>query len=183
MNILRRCVVGAAAAVLLASCGGVQVADYSGQQPALDIEQYFNGTLLAHGMFQKRGGAVGKRFTVAMQGRWEQGVGTLDEDFRYADGTRQRRTWTLRKVGPGRYEGTAADVVGKAAIEVAGNAMRLQYVLALPVDGKTYEISFDDWLYLIGDGVMLNRASMRKFGFEVGTLTVAFRKLDRPDAP
>lgn len=183
MNVLRRCALAAAAAVLLASCGNVEVSHYAAGQPKLDIERYFNGRLAVHGMFQKRGGEVAKRFTVDMRGSWRDGVGTLDEDFRYSDGTQQRRVWTLRKVAPGRYEGTAADVVGKADVEVAGNAMRLRYVLALPVDGKTYDISFDDWLYLIDDEVMLNRASMRKFGFEVGTLTVAFRKLGAADAP
>lgn len=183
MNVLRRCALTAAAALLLASCGGAQVADYAGQSPQLDIERYFNGPLEVHGMFQKRGGEVAKRFTVDMHGSWRDGTGTLDETFRYSDGTQQRRTWTLRRVAPGRYEGTAHDVVGKADVEVAGNAMRLRYVLALPVDGKTYDVRFDDWLYLIDDKVMLNRASMSKFGFEVGTLTVAFRKLGAADAP
>ena len=52
--------------------------------------------------------------------------------------------------------------------------------VALPVDGKVYNVDFDDWLYLIDDRVMLNRASMSKFGFGLGSLTVAFNRREEP---
>lgn len=169
--------VAALALAALAACSTRPEPDYyAGQKPTLNIERYFNGTLDVHGMFQDRSGTVQKRFTVLMRASWRDGVGTLDEEFTYSDGTLQKRVWTLRKQGPGRYSGTAPDVVGTANIEVAGNAMRLQYVLALPVDGKVYHIDFDDWMYLIDEQVMLNRAGMSKFGLGVGSLTVAFRK-------
>ncbi|MFS2006720.1 DUF3833 domain-containing protein [Duganella sp. CT11-25] len=168
-----------AGTALLSGCSSpVQPEHYASQSPKLDIQRYFDGTLDVHGMFQDRSGTVEKRFTVLMRCHWEGGVGTLDEEFRYSDGTTQRRVWTLRKTAPGRYTGTAPDVVGTATVEVAGNAMRLQYVLALPVDGKVYNVDFDDWLYLIDDRVMLNRASMSKFGFGLGSLTVAFTRRD-----
>jgi hypothetical protein len=168
-----------ACATLLSGCSApVQPGHYALEAPKLDIERYFNGTLDVHGMFQDRSGTVQKRFTVLMRCHWEGAVGTLDEEFSYADGSKQRRVWTLRKTAPGRYTGTAPDVVGEATVEVAGNAMRLQYVLALPADGKVYNVDFDDWLYLIDDRVMLNRASMSKFGFGLGSLTVAFSRRD-----
>jgi len=162
---------------LLSGCSSPVPPDYYAQQtPKLDIERYFNGTLDVHGMFQDRAGTVQKRFTVIMRCSWNGDVGTLDEDFSYSDGTRQRRVWTLRKTAPGRYTGTAPDVVGEATVTVAGNAMRLQYVLQVPSDGKVYDVDFDDWLYLIDDRVMLNRAQMSKFGFGLGSLTVAFNR-------
>jgi hypothetical protein len=48
--------------------------------------------------------------------------------------------------------------------------------MALPVDGKVYEVQFDDWMYLINDRVMLNRASMSKFGVRLGEVTLSFTK-------
>ena len=168
-----------AGAALLSGCSTpVGPEHYAQQSPKLDIQRYFNGMLDVHGMFQDRSGTVEKRFTVLMRCHWVGDVGTLDEEFSYSDGSKQRRVWTLRKTAPGRYTGTAPDVVGTASVEVAGNAMRLQYVLALPVDGKVYNVDFDDWLYLIDDRVMLNRASMSKFGFGLGSLTVAFNRRD-----
>jgi hypothetical protein len=52
-------------------------------------------------------------------------------------------------------------------------------VLALPVDGKVYHVNFDDWMFLMDDQVMLNRAVMSKFGFRLGEVILSFRK--RPE--
>lgn len=164
-------------AVLLASCATPVVPSrYAAEKPVLDLKQYFNGTLDAWGMFQDRSGTVIKRFTVVMNCRWEGDVGTLDEDFTYSDGTRQRRVWTLRKTGEGRYVGTASDVVGEAVGITSGNALQWKYVLALPVDGKVYHVDFEDWMFLMDDRVMLNRAEMSKFGVGLGAVTLSFKK-------
>lgn len=165
-----------ASLALLTGCASVDVADYRAEQPTLDLRQYFNGDLNAWGMFQDRSGKVVKRFHVAMKASWQGEVGTLDEDFTYADGTKQKRVWTLTRQPDGSYIGRADDVVGEARGEVAGNALRWRYVLALPVDGKVYHVNFDDWMYLIDDKVMLNRSFMSKFGFELGQVTLSFTK-------
>jgi hypothetical protein len=67
-------------------------------------------------------------------------------------------------------------VVGEAIGKVGGNSLRWQYVLALPVDGKVYNVNFDDWMYLMDERVMLNRAVMSKFGFRLGEVTLSFTK-------
>ena len=162
---------------LLGACAApVQPSHYAKETPALDLKQYFNGTLDANGMFQDRAGTVIKRFAVVMTCTWQGDTGTLDEDFTYSDGIRQRRVWTLRKIGADRYIGTAADVVGEAEGIVAGNALHWQYTLALPVDGKVVNVHMEDWMYLMNERVMLNRAAMSKFGFHVGDVTLSFSK-------
>ena len=170
----------ALSAALLAACAGPQVTDYAAEQPALDLRQYFNGTLDAYGIFTDRSGKVVKRFTVVMNCRWEgppgQETGVLDEDFSYSDGTRQRRVWTLRRTADGRYTGTADDVVGEAVGQEKGNAFRWGYTLKLPVDGRVIEVSFDDWMYLMNGKVMLNKARMSKFGVGLGEVTLSFVK-------
>jgi len=50
------------------------------------------------------------------------------------------------------------------------------YTLLLPVDGKVYEMQMDDWMFLIDAQTMINRTSMRKFGIEVGQVSLFFRK-------
>lgn len=166
----------ALSAVLLAGCASVDPAKYANQQPKLDLQHYFNGTLDAWGMFQDRSGEVVKRFHVVMKCQWQGDTGTLDEDFTYSDGTKQKRVWTLHKVGEDRFIGNAADVVGDAVGVVSGNALRWQYVLALPVDGTIYNVNMEDWMYLMDDKVMLNRAEMSKFGVKVGAVTLSFAK-------
>jgi len=48
--------------------------------------------------------------------------------------------------------------------------------MALPVNGKTYHVQFDDWMYLHDQQTMVNRASMSKFGFKLGEVTLFFKK-------
>ena len=166
----------AAAVALGGGCATPDVGSYRDERPVLDLQTYFDGEIEAYGMFQDRSGEVIKRFTVEIKANWNGNIGTLEEDFAYTDGTTDRRVWTIRKVDAHNYVGTAADVIGEAKGTAYGNALRWRYVLALPVDGKTYHVSFDDWMYLMDDKVMLNRSEMRKFGFRLGEVTLAFRK-------
>jgi hypothetical protein len=160
----------------LAGCASVDVSDYAAEKPELDLSRYFNGTLDADGIFQDRSGKVVKRFHVLIEASWKGPVGTLDERFTYSDGSTQRRVWTVTKLDANHYSGRADDVVGEASGEARGNALRWKYVMALPVDGKVYNVDFDDWMFLMDDRVMLNRSVMSKFGFRLGEVTLSFRK-------
>ena len=165
-----------AGTAVLTGCAIPQVTDYAQERPQLELDRYFNGRILAHGIFQQRGGEVVRRFTVVMDCHWEGHQGVLDEAFTYSDGSTQRRIWRLTKHADGRYTGTADDVVGEAQGQTAGNAFRWNYTLRLPVDGKEYEVQFDDWMFLVDDRVMLNRATMRKFGVTLGEVLLSFTK-------
>lgn len=165
-----------ATALLLGGCASQNIASYADQQPALDLQQYFNGTLDAYGVFTDRSGAVVKRFTVVMRCSWMGDDGVLDEDFSYSDGTTQKRVWRLKKTGDGRFIGRADDVVGEAQGESRGNAFHWTYTLSLPVDGRPIEVQLDDWMYLMTDKVMLNKAAMSKFGVRLGEVTLSFSK-------
>lgn len=162
--------------LLLVSCTAVEVEHYRNEQPRLDLREYFVGRVDAWGMFQKRSGEVIKRFHVEIIGSLDEDKLILDERFRYSDGTTQRRVWTLTEESPGLWRGTAADVIGEARGEVAGNALRWRYVLSLPVDGSVYQVDFDDWMYLIDENTLANRSFMSKFGVELGQVTLFFRK-------
>jgi hypothetical protein len=166
----------ATSALVLGCASGPVASDYAAERPALDLKSYFNGELVAHGIFTDRGGKVVRRFVVQMTGTWTGNQGVLDERFTYSDGKTERRVWRLTDLGNGRWEGRADDVVGVATGVAAGNALNWRYTLSLPVDGKVYEVQFDDWMYLVDDKVMLNKAEMSKFGFRLGEVTLSFTK-------
>ena len=166
----------ATAALGLVGCASQNIQSYALEKPVLDLQLYFNGTLDAYGVFTDRGGSVVKRFTVVMVCTWTGDQGVLDEAFTYSDGTTQRRIWRLTKLADGRYTGRADDVVGEAQGQTRGNAFYWTYTLSLPVDGKVYEVNFDDWMYLMTDKVMLNKATMSKFGVRLGEVTLSFVK-------
>ena len=164
------------AALALAGCAGPQITDYASEKPVLDLREYFNGTLDAYGLFTDRSGKVVKRFTVVMRCTWTGDEGVLDEDFIYSDGTLQKRIWRLKRFADGRYTGTADDVVGGATGQARDNAFNWKYTLALPVDGKVWNVEFDDWMYLMDGRVMLNTAVMSKWGVRLGEVTLSFVK-------
>ncbi len=166
-----------AMSLLMLGCASAPTpADYAAEKPVLDLKTYFNGELFAHGIFTDRSGKVARRFVVQMTGTWQGNQGTLDERFTYSDGKTERRVWRLTDEGDGRWSGRADDVLGVAEGRAAGNALNWRYTLKLPVDGKVYEVQFDDWMYLVDDKVMLNKAVMSKFGFTLGEVTLSFLK-------
>ena len=161
---------------LMAGCAGVTPDHYKAERPLLELDRYFTGTVDAWGMFSDRSGTVVNRFSVVIRCTWAGDTGTLDEDFTYSDGRKEKRVWTIRKLAAGRYVGTAGDVLGEAHGSSAGNALHWRYVLDLKVGEKNYHVDFDDWMYQMDEDVMLNRAVMSKFGFRLGEVTLAFRK-------
>ena len=177
---LRRVAAGAAtclAALVLAGCAGPQIADYAAQRPAFDFKQYFNGRLVAHGLVSDRSGVVLRRFVVTMRCAWVGDSGTLDEQFVYDDGELQQRVWRVRVQADGTFIGTAADVVGQATGAASGSAFRWNYTLKVPARGSVYELQFDDWLHLIDERTLINKATMSKFGVRVGEVLLSFTKL------
>ncbi|HMM84746.1 DUF3833 domain-containing protein [Azohydromonas sp.] len=161
---------------LITGCASPTPADYAAERPRLDLREYFDGTLHAYGIFTDRSGKVVRRFTVRMDCRWQGDEGVLDEHFSYSDGTTQRRVWRLKRHADGRYTGSADDVVGEAAGQAAGNAFQWRYTLALPVDGRVWHVQFDDWMFLVDERVMLNKAVMSKFGVRLGEVTLVFTR-------
>jgi len=158
----------------LMGCANPKITDYASEKPTLDLQTYFNGVVDAWGMFTDRNGKVVKRFTVEMNCQWKNGQGVLDEDFSYSDGSKEKRVWQLTDLGNGQIEGSAGDVVGKAFGQVKGNAFNWQYTLALPIDGSVFNVQMDDWMYLMNDRVMLNKARMTKLGIHLGDVTLSF---------
>ena len=147
-------------------------------EPALVIEDFFEGQVEAWGMFVDRFGELRRQFKVDLSGRWDGSTLTLSEEFFYTDGDSQRRMWHIKKVGDGRYEGRAEDVFGVAYGQTGGNAFNWSYDLNLRMFGRDVRVHVDDWMFLQHGGVLINRAKISKFGFELGTLEIFFRQKD-----
>ena len=179
---MTRILVALLLAALLAGCSQMRIEDYQGTGPALVLEEYFAGPVRAWGTVQDRSGKVRRRFTADMHGAWEGELFVLNEEFVFDDGEQMTRTWRIRRLDANHYEGTADDIVGTALGRAEGIALQWRYTLTLEVGDREVDIDFDDWLFAHEDGVVINRATMRKFGFRVGELTVFFRKLPAEQA-
>lgn len=164
-------------AVLLTGCVGKPALDdekLSDRQ--LNLEEFFDGRVTAYGQFQDVFGTVRRRFDVEIQGTWDGQTLTLVEDFRYEDGSTEQRIWSLQKTGPDSWRGTAPGVIGVATGEERGDTFNWQYVIDLPVPDGTLRVRFDDWMWLLSDTRVLNRAYMKRYGVEIGEVIISFEK-------
>lgn len=152
--------------------------EYAGTTPPLHLEEYFEGKVKAWGIFQDRSGKVRRQFSVDILGEVDGDTLTLTEDFHYQDGEKSRRIWSIRRLDEHTYEGRADDVIGVAKGRAFGKALNWRYDLLLPVGDSQYKVHFNDWMFLHEDGVLVNRATMSKFGFRLGEVTLFFRKID-----
>ena len=150
--------------------------DFKNTEPEIKIEKYFEGQVKAWGILQDRKGRVTRQFEANMLGKFENNILTLEEDFFWKDGETQRRVWKIKKIDEHNYIGTAPDVVGEAKGVSYGSAFKFEYNLMIPFKGKNIKIRFDDWIFKQDEKVAINRATLTKFGFKVGELTVFFEK-------
>lgn len=161
---------------LFSACSSTKVEIYKNETPALLLENYFNGELKGHGLVMNRSGEVTRRFVITMNATWNNNVGTLKEDFAWSDGEKTQRVWTVHKLENQRYRGLAADVDGNADGEVAGNAFNWSYNINLKVKDSSYNLKFDDWMYLVDDKVLINEANMYWYGIRTGKILISFNK-------
>lgn len=94
----------------------------------------------------------------------------LDQTIREGDKPVRKREWTMRPLGPGHFTGTLTDASGPVDLTVMGARALIHY----PMKGG---LQVHQQLALQSDGrTILNRLSVRKFGFEVAHLDETIRK-------
>ncbi|WP_300390326.1 DUF3833 domain-containing protein [Henriciella sp.] len=169
----------AAVSLGVSGCISNSLSDFQEADRTLRLEEYFLGETTAYGIFEDRFGKIRRQFTVDITGTLKGDTLTLVEDFDYSDGVTDTRTWTIDVLGDGKYRGTANDVPGIAEGQAVGNAFNWQYKAELKVDGDTWTVGFDDWMYLLEDGVLINRAYVTRFGIRIGEVTISFQKGSR----
>jgi hypothetical protein len=160
----------------------MKIDDFKGTTPRLVLEEYFEGQTKAWGIFEDRFGNLRREFVVDITGTWDGKTLALDEDFVYSDGETQNRVWRIEKVSEDRYIGRASDVIGTAVGQTAGKAFSWTYEMTLNIQGRDVKVRFDDWMFLQEGGVLINRATVTKFGFELGTVTLFFQQVGAQEA-
>ncbi len=170
------------ALALLAACTGKpSLQDASLSTRELELEEFFDGRLVAYGQFQDIFGTVRRQFVVDITGDWNGERLRLVEDFTYEDGATEQRIWTLVKTGEETWEGTAPGVIGVAKGVEQGDRFNWTYTIDLPVpaaDGtaSTMRVTFDDWMWLQSEDRLFNRAYMKRYGVDVGDVSISFEK-------
>ena len=163
-------------ALLLSGCASPSLEDYSDRTPELVPEEFFTGELSARGVVKNFSGEVIRTFDADISASWDdEGVGTLDEVFRFNDGEVQTRVWTLTPSEEG-YHANAGDVVEPGTMRWRGNAIHMNYVLRVSYGDGTLDVRMDDWMYLITPDTLINQTTMSKWGIDVGEVVLVIQK-------
>ena len=163
--------------VLLAGCGlKPSLKDEKLSNLQLNLEEFFEGDVVAYGQFQDILGNVSRRFVVDVKGTWDGKKLTLVENFKYADASQEKRVWRLTKTGEQTWVGTADGVIGIAEGREDGDTFYWAYTIDLPVPDGTMQVSFKDYMWLQSEDRLLNKAYMSKWGFPLGEVILMFEK-------
>ena len=163
-------------ALLLSGCASPSLDDYADRSPTLVPEEFFTGELSARGVVKDFSGEVIRTFDADITASWnDDGVGTLDEVFRFDDGEVQNRVWTLTPSEEG-YHADAGDVVEPGTMRWRGNAIHMNYVLRVAYGDGTLDVRMDDWMYLITPDTLINQTTMSKWGIDVGEVVLVIQK-------
>ena len=145
--------------------------------PDLVLHQWFRGPTHAVGRFRNNFTGEERRLAVDLMGRWNGKTLSLFEDFFYADGERDQKTWYFERVAEGRYIGTRDDVIAPADVTTPQpDTVRFGYTADLKLPSGVTRLSFDDTLQLRPDGTVFNKAYVSRFFIPVGDVELVFRK-------
>ena len=159
----------------LLGCSTMKIDDFANTEPEFNLMQFFEGNVEAWGIVEDRFGNLKRQFKVDMNGTIKDGVLTLEEDFIYADGEKDKRIWQFSKLDESSYKGLANDIIGEAIAKEKGNAFNMKYKMDLDL-GFVVIVGFYVWMYIIDKDTIINKASISKFGFNIATVTLFFRK-------
>jgi hypothetical protein len=161
---------------LLPGCSNNSIDYYSSKKNKIDLRSFFNGEIEGWGALFDYSGRQTRSFHVTLKGSWDKNNGVLQEWFVFDDGERTERRWEIDFADENSFKGLAKDVIGQAKGLQNGGAVNLNYILSVPYNNSTIDLRMDDWMYLIEDDIILNRTSMRKFGFKVGEIVLFMKK-------
>lgn len=159
----------------LAGCSDpLPIVAFSGP-PEFDPVRFFGGIVSSWGILENRSGEPTHIVTTDGVGEPEgpDGVHFL-QNLHVGNDATTTRDWHMRRLGSGKFEATANDMVGTVHGEGVGRAFHWHWTLALHPGNPLTNVALDQWWYLQADGSMLNRTIITKLGVVVAEVTEHF---------
>ncbi len=164
-------------ALVLGGCNNNSLDFYKDRKNKIDLRTFFDGEIEGWGgVFDFQGRQI-RSFHVKIKASWQGDAGVLDECFTFDDGEKIQRRWEINYQNETMFVGKAGDVIGEAEGAHQGNAANLNYTLQIPYGKGPLNLAMDDWMYLVQEGVVLNRTAMKKWGLKVGEVVLVMKKV------
>ena len=160
----------------MAACSDpLPVSSFAKAGPAFDPIAFFTGHVRSWGVLEDRSAQPTQVVTTDCQGAVDsQGNLRMTQRLHVGAEPVTIREWHMRRIGPGRFEATANDMLGAATGEAAGPAFHWHWTLALQPGNHLKDVVLNQWWYLQADGSMLNRTTIRKLGYIAAEVTEHF---------
>ena len=163
---------------LLAGCGKpLPVQHFAGTHPDFDPIAFWTGHHTSWGVVENRAGAPADTVVTDCTGTPDAGGLHMVQTITLGDGTVQHRDWHLRRDGQ-TYIATANDMVGEAHGTAAGRVFHWRFVIATKPGNPLFNVTFDQWMYLMENGSMMNRTTIRKIDVILAEVSEVFEKAE-----
>ena len=139
-------------------------------------EEFFSGELKASGMFIDRFGNIQKRFSADVSCQPANDGFVLNENFTFDDGTTEKRIWEIQRTSDKSYVGLTDDVKDKAKGTLTNIGLLWRYDFYLELFGRRVLVNFNDKMIMQSSDVVLNHATITKFGLKLGELFISFHR-------
>ena len=139
-------------------------------------EDFFSGELRASGMFIDRFGNIQKRFSADVACEAANDGFVLHEHFTFDDGKTETRKWEITRTAEKSYIGKTDDVRDKATGTLTDIGLLWRYDFYLELFGKRVLVKFNDKMIMQSADVVLNHATISKFGLKLGELFISFHR-------
>lgn len=135
-----------------------------------DPISFFTGRTEGRGALKQLVGSTKRTMTHSIGRVDKDGWLVLEQKVAVEGDPARQRRWRLKQVAPGIYRGTLSDAKGPVEAEVTQRSARIRYVMkgGIKVEQKLTPLP--------GGHAMHNRATFRKFGMKVATLTERIEK-------
>lgn len=161
---------------LLLTVGVLMFHQASALADGFDLENWFSGKTYAYGKFSAINGTT-QRFKVELTGRIDGSRFTLREDFVYADGERDTKTWVFQRLDARRLTATREDVVAPTTVyERADGVVDFTYRVDLEPGDERNVVRFFDRITMQADETIRNTALVTKYGLPVARVAVNFAR-------
>ncbi len=163
------------AALLLTGCAGpLRPKDFAATTPAFDPVAFWTGRTSSWGVIENRGGAPNSIITTSTCGTPEGDGGLHMIQHVESGGKESVRDWHIRRLGNGRFEATASDVVGTARGAPSGRTLHWTWTLAAKPGNRLYNVKMKQWMYLSDNGTLLVRTTVTKLGLRLAEISEQF---------
>jgi hypothetical protein len=165
-------------ALLVSSCGSNKIEYYKDKKPTMDFKSFFNGKLVARGVYFNLKDQAESRFIMNSEGVLNGNKMKLT----YLDRNNEKKHFNAYAMFDDNYPRSFIYkdemMVGEGVYEQQGNATHVSYDLKIEREDKsTIIVHCEDWLYLIDEKHAINKIKITKFGIHVGDIIMSIEKI------